>query len=166
MTRFLAVLLVLAFAGSADAHRFRVDLAVTPAGNAATVTATTPGNGQAVPVTGMKLAFVLYDAANRFAAPMPETGTPGVYRLAFPAARGEMTLLVRDTTFRSEEAEVSRTLNWPPRAPFALILPPAAAGVNLMNLLYVLAAPVVAALGVLAWALLRPKGRTGGAAAQ
>ena len=93
-----------------------------------------------------------------------ESNTPGVYKttLALPQT-GDYTLLLRDQTYRREEAQA--TLTFPvgraPAEPLTFVFPPTAPGSGVWTWIgFLIGLPLLAAGIVTALVLLRGKGKT------
>lgn len=163
LLRALLATLGLAALPTALAHLTEVNLTVLEQSGRLVLLA---GSVEGYPINGAKVEYILTDAAGRvLRAPMRETGN-GEYTAPLPAAKsGAYTLVVRDTTFPQEALEATAKVTWPLKASVALVLPPSTAGgPSLFTLFVMLALPIMAALAVLAWAILkRPKPEAQGA---
>lgn len=155
-----AILTVIAFAvmstvmSTASAHLTTVNLDVLQQSGRLALLA---GSVEGYPINGARMAYVLMNQQGAsFQGPLTETAD-GEYTAPWPKApAGEWTLIVRDTTFPREALEARATVTWPLKSSVRLILPPSTAGAPTTPLLLALLAfPVVAALLVLAWVLIR-----------
>ena len=146
-------LAALLLASSASAHLTAVNMDVAVQGDAIVVMAGTPDG---YPVNGAKVEYLMVAPdGTTFRSGLSERAD-GEYAAPKPQApAGPYTLYVRDTTFPREALEVKADVKWPLAAPLRLTLPPSTAGPSTGLLFALLAVPVLVAVAVLAWALLR-----------
>ncbi len=152
--RALIAILALSAASTASAHLTAVNLDVLQQAGRLTLLA---GSVEGYPINGARMAYVLVNEQGAtFRGSLKETAD-GEYTAALPkAAPGAWTLIVRDTTFPGEALEAKGDITWPITTPAKLILPPSKAGApGTPLLLGLLAFPILVALGVLAWVLIR-----------
>ena len=152
--RALLTVLALAAMSTASAHLTSVNLDVLEQSGKLALLA---GSVEGYPINGARMAYVLMNQkGDAFQGPLMETAD-GEYTAPLPKApAGEWTLIVRDSTFPRESLEAKATVNWPLKASVRLILPPSSAGAPTTPLLLALLAfPILVALAVLAWVLIR-----------
>ena len=156
MRSIRAILTVIAFAAmsTASAHLTTVNLDVLQQSGKLALLA---GSVEGYPINGARMAYILTtEQGATFRGPLTETAD-GEYTAPLPKApAGQWTLIVRDTTFPRESLEAKATVKWPLKSSVRLILPPSTAGAPTTPLLLALLAfPIVVALLVLAWVLIR-----------
>jgi hypothetical protein len=152
--RALLAIITLAVVSSASAHLTAVNLDVLEQAGRLTLLA---GSVEGYPINGARMEYILMNQQGATLRGGLKETADGEYTAPLPkAAPGEWTLIVRDTTFPGEALEAKATVKWPLTTPAKLILPPSKAGApGTPLLLGLLAFPILVALGVLAWVLIR-----------